>query len=146
VESGIPAPLLVRSWITLRFIQATFCIETRSILTEDKPQNTTPKFFDKLLGRQEKTKQDPFTIAEQHIKAALESGARELDLSELQLTELPHAISHLSQLQQLFLHNNPALGLPLEVPGPNWNEVRLDKGKPASPASILEYYFRSRVS
>ncbi|MGE0679746.1 MAG: COR domain-containing protein [Candidatus Binatia bacterium] len=123
----------------------------------------------KAPQRPRKMKQDPFAVAEQRIQAALESGARNLTLSVLGLTELPSSISHLaqlqlldvsdnqlaelpesigqlSQLQQLFLHSNPALRFPLEVLGPHWGKVTREKNKPASPSSILEYYFRNRVS
>ncbi len=52
---------------------------------------------------------------------------------------------HLAQTS-IFLHNNPALALPVELLGPTWREVVRDKKQPASPAVILDFYFRARVS
>jgi internalin A len=52
----------------------------------------------------------------------------------------------LTRLEKLFLHRNPALGLPPEVLGAAPNEI-LDEGDEfALPASILDYYFSKRVS
>jgi internalin A len=68
------------------------------------------------------------------------TGLQKLDLSGNQLTRLPVRIRELSELVRLFLHENPALGLPLEVLGPTFEEV-LER-KPATPAAILDYYFR----
>ena len=45
--------------------------------------------------------------AQQRIEQAGQEGARELDLSGLELTELPEAIASLTQLRQLYLKNNP---------------------------------------
>lgn len=63
-----------------------------------------------------------------------------------QLTTLPEALRTLcseGRLERLFLHGNPALGLPAEVLGPTWGEV--GKGNPAAkPAAILDYYFSRR--
>jgi internalin A len=66
-----------------------------------------------------------------------------LDLSDNKLTSLPVGIRELRQLTHLFLHENPALGLPLEVLGPDTNKMLgPEKKKPADPAAILDYYFR----
>ena len=69
-----------------------------------------------------------------------------LSLSGNQLTSLPESLGKLRELpalKELFLHENPALGLPVEVLGPTVNEVLgLERKKPADPAEILDYYFR----
>jgi internalin A len=69
-----------------------------------------------------------------------------LNLSSNLLTAIPESLRKLSSLQELFLHDNTALGLPPEVLGPAWDDVHKpdDRTKPASPASILDYYFRTR--
>lgn len=67
---------------------------------------------------------------------------RVLNLENNRLTALPttlHGLAQAGTLRKLFLHGNPALGLPEEVLGPNW---RSGKGSP--PHSILDYYFRTR--
>jgi internalin A len=69
-----------------------------------------------------------------------------LDVAHNCLTALPESLERLPQLQELYLHSNPALGLPPEVFGPTWEEVGDRKAYPAHPASILQYYFRSRAS
>ena len=75
------------------------------------------------------------------------SGLQELDLSGNQLTSLPAGIRELRALTHLFLHDNPALGLPLEVLGPTFDAVTGGaQEKPAAPAAILDYYFRTRDS
>src|SRR5258708_5065102 len=102
------------------------------------------------------------------IEEARKNGARQLDVSDLTLTTLPHAIGQLSQLQQLdlssnqlstlpetvqslerleklFLHGNPGLGLPDEVLGPTFDEVLgPQKRSPKPPREILDYYFATR--
>jgi internalin A len=73
---------------------------------------------------------------------------RSLNLSINQLTSLPEALRTLcteGKLEHLFLHGNPALGLPAEVLGPRWNEVN-DENPAAKPAGILDYYFSIRGS
>jgi internalin A len=67
-----------------------------------------------------------------------------LDLNGNQLTALPEAMRNLTSLSALYLHGNDALGLPAEVLGPTWQDVSLKNVKPANPADILEYYFRTR--
>ena len=70
-----------------------------------------------------------------------------LELSRNQLTSLPAGIRELRALKYLFLHDNPALGLPLEVLGPTFDGLRREaQEKPAAPAAILDYYFRARDS
>ncbi|MEH1974329.1 MAG: leucine-rich repeat domain-containing protein [Nostoc sp.] len=50
--------------------------------------------------------------AEQRIEQARQEGAIELDLSNIELTELPEAIASLTQLQQLDLSDNQLTELP----------------------------------
>jgi internalin A len=69
---------------------------------------------------------------------------RHLDVSYNQLTALPEGLRRLAKLNWLFLHDNQALGLPPEVLGPTSEEVYGSKrAKPANPASILDYYFKT---
>jgi internalin A len=65
-----------------------------------------------------------------------------LYLDRNRLIKLPRSLLNLRQLQELYLHENKALGLPAEVLGPTWEEAV----RPANPAEILEYYFRTRDS
>src|SRR5581483_9164960 len=67
-----------------------------------------------------------------------------LAVSDNQLTALPKSLRQLKNLKGLYLHANPVLGLPPEVLGPDIRRVRSNKEKPANPAEILEYYFRTR--
>ena len=55
---------------------------------------------------------EAYRAAEQEIEAARRSGAKELDLSQMQLTELPEALGQLSQLQGLYLDHNQLTALP----------------------------------
>ena len=110
----------------------------------------------------------PEQIAERRIEEAARSGAtsvdlgrrglrelpesigrltelRELRLGRNQLTTLPESMQKLIHLEELFLHGNDALGIPPEILGPTWQQVSGRKGKPANPAEILQYYFRSRA-
>jgi internalin A len=64
-----------------------------------------------------------------------------LSLIDNKLTTLPKALQKLTQLERLYLHGNEALGLPVEVLGPRWQEHTVT---PAKPAEILDYYFRTR--
>jgi internalin A len=67
-----------------------------------------------------------------------------LYLSDNQLTELPSELRKLKKLEELYLHNNPELSIPPEILGPTWDEVISKNIKPASPQSILDYYFRPK--
>ncbi|MGB2985667.1 MAG: COR domain-containing protein [Phycisphaerae bacterium] len=72
------------------------------------------------------------------------SDLRRLHLVDNELTELPESITRLSRLEKLFLHGNDALGIPPEILGPTWIDEAFDEKKPAKPADIIEYYFRTR--
>jgi alpha-D-glucose phosphate-specific phosphoglucomutase len=61
-----------------------------------------------------------------------------------ELTSLPKSLLQLKQLQRLFLQNNATLGLPPEVLGPTYKQVIDEDASPASPSTILEFYFRTR--
>jgi internalin A len=50
--------------------------------------------------------------AQQRIEEARREGARTLDLSYMELRELPEAIASLTQLRQLYLDNNKLRELP----------------------------------
>jgi hypothetical protein len=67
-----------------------------------------------------------------------------LYLDRNQLSTLPESLRHLSGLERLFLHGNERLGLPPDVVGPTWSDVRDRRGQPAPPADILAFYFRSQ--
>jgi hypothetical protein len=59
-------------------------------------------FWKKLFG----TEQSPEVIAEERIQAAHRSGALKLDLSKLELRQLPPSIGQLAQLQRLNVWGN----------------------------------------
>ena len=67
-----------------------------------------------------------------------------LNLGSNHLAALPEGLRRLKQLTSLFLHNNPALGLPPKVLGPTLVEIWSTHAEPGSPASILDYYFKTR--
>lgn len=66
-----------------------------------------------------------------------------LDLDDNNLMTLPEWLTNLTLLEKLYLHGNDALDLPAEVLGSTWQQVG-NGAKPANPAAILEYYFRTR--
>ena len=64
-----------------------------------------------------------------------------------QLTSLPRSMRKLTRLRQLYLQDNPKLGIPPEILGPTPAETigeTKDRKDPASPVSILDYYFREK--
>jgi hypothetical protein len=67
-----------------------------------------------------------------------------LDLYSNRLTALPKSLRRLTGLRKLFLQKNPDLGLPPEVLGPA-QQLEGD-ARPANPARILRYYFRTSGS
>jgi internalin A len=72
------------------------------------------------------------------------TGLQALDLSDNQLASLPEGLLRLTDLKEFFLHWNPGLGLPDEVLGPSWQDVRSGKATPTPPAEILGYYYAHR--
>ena len=72
---------------------------------------------------------------------------KSLDFSSNQLTALPQSLGELAAkgvLERLYLHNNPALGLPDEVLGPGNGKLVPDM-PPKPPKEILDYYFSTRA-
>lgn len=68
-----------------------------------------------------------------------------LYLYQNQLANLPKEIRKLeSSLKQLYLHDNPKLGLSLEVLGPTWQDDR-ERKNAAKPSAILAAYFGAQV-
>ena len=68
---------------------------------------------------------------------------RSLNLSANKLSSLPSILSELD-LKELYLHGNPALGIPAEILGPTWVDVATAGGKPNDPRAILDFYFSHR--
>ena len=52
------------------------------------------------------TQDQAYQRALQRVEQVLESGATELDLGEMGLTELPKSLSQVTHLQSLELHSN----------------------------------------
>lgn len=63
------------------------------------PENGSYNRVGRKLG--ERARDEAYQEAERRIEAARQEGATELDLSGLELTELPEAIASLAQLQSL---------------------------------------------
>lgn len=64
-------------------------------------------------------------------------------LHDNELTSLPEGLERLTALRLLFLQGNPRLKLPPEMLGPAPSD-RGSAKEPAKPATILDYYFRTR--
>ncbi|MSQ13168.1 MAG: leucine-rich repeat domain-containing protein [Dehalococcoidia bacterium] len=74
---------------------------------------------------------------------------RDLYVSNNNLAKLPESLKKLTSLRELYLHGNDRLGIPREVLGPTSLgppsfDVIGENATPASPAAILDYYFRVR--
>jgi internalin A len=67
-----------------------------------------------------------------------------LDLLSNELTSLPAGLRQLKALERLLLHRNDGLSIPAEILGVDSEADAAPAGKPADPASILDYYFRTR--
>ncbi len=65
-----------------------------------------------------------------------------LNLSSNELKVLSKSLREIPNLDALFLHGNEELGLPPEVLGPTFEDIRKINTQPARPREILEYYFR----
>jgi internalin A len=66
-----------------------------------------------------------------------------LQLQGNQLVTIPHEIVELTALKELYLHDNPGLGLPREILGATWEDVWHGKAKPKPPGELLAAYFRT---
>ena len=69
-----------------------------------------------------------------------------IDLAANRLGNLPVSTRDLTQLEELYLHDNEGLGIPSEILGPDYDDVHSDDvhpDDPAEPATILDYYFRT---
>jgi internalin A len=73
------------------------------------------------------------------------SNLRELRLENNELGALPLEMQRLGKLARLYLHGNSPLGLPEEILGPSMETVSRG-ATPASPATILDYYFRVQTA
>lgn len=71
---------------------------------------------------------------------------RYFDAASNQLASLPETLRRLPDLKELYLHDNPGLGLPPEVLGADSLEALGTEGIAANPTRILDYYFSKRVS
>lgn len=70
-----------------------------------------------------------------------------LDVSDNDLKVLPESLNQLAvkgALNNLYLHDNPALGLPDEVLGPTYDTSEADGNPSKPPKEILDYYFSTR--
>ena len=67
---------------------------------------------------------------------------RVLNLEGNKLTEIHESLRQLASLDGLYLDSNELLDIPKEILGPNLSES--GEKRTASPASILDYYFRTR--
>src|SRR4051812_16734426 len=56
-----------------------------------------------------------YRTAEERIEQARQQDAKKLDLSDLNLTELPESLGQLTQLQYLYLQNNRLTALPKSI-------------------------------
>ena len=78
-----------------------------------------------------------------------------LDLTSCDLEYLPDSMAELRNLQELYLHDNPRLGIPPEILGLRWSEKEnpADEDEdeeekeslPTPPADILNFYFAIKL-
>jgi internalin A len=57
------------------------------------------------------------------------------------LATLPDTLQRLRALQEIYLHGNDQLGIPHEILGPTWEQMRNRGATPAEAKRILKYYF-----
>ncbi|HEV7646227.1 MAG TPA: COR domain-containing protein [Pyrinomonadaceae bacterium] len=62
-----------------------------------------------------------------------------LSLEENDINLITNVLEKLSALKGLYLHNNPRLGVPVELLGPTHHQVMYENRRPADPVDILEY-------
>jgi internalin A len=67
-----------------------------------------------------------------------------LSLSENKLEALPESLQKIAGLEELYLHGNEKLGIPLEMLGLGWGDVKARKATAKPPHEILSYYFATR--
>lgn len=70
---------------------------------------------------------------------------KNLYVQENQLTALPASLQKLPRLRELYLAGNPQLGLPVELIGPSYEDLKgtaFDDDRRPSAPMILDYYFR----
>jgi Leucine-rich repeat (LRR) protein len=61
-----------------------------------------------------------------------------LYLSENELESLPEKLLEIESIKVIYLHGNNRLGIPREILGPTWQEVR-EGAVPVNPQDILDY-------
>ena len=119
--------------------------ELRELYLSCNPLRALPQDFVQL------TKLESLHLRDCQLSAlpqnfAILSKLQVVSLAENDIQTLPEGLAALSSLKALYLHENSALKLPADVLGPTWKEVNENKGQAASPATILDYYYRSRAS
>jgi internalin A len=78
-----------------------------------------------------------------HIPEALSNlvNLKALYLSENELESLPEKLLEIESIKVIYLHGNNRLGIPREILGPTWQEVR-EGAVPVNPQDILDYHFK----
>jgi Leucine-rich repeat (LRR) protein len=67
-----------------------------------------------------------------------------LHVSNNNLNFLPESLRRLRNLEELYLHGNGQLDLPMEILGSDFNAVQGKRMRPARPDDILTYYFENQ--